>query len=89
MTPSVWIAIALALIVLTASLRLAAPGSARRLPAHDRLRLPALLFLQALAAALLYFTLQPPTRDAQAGHLVVLTSNASTADNNPRHRSKT
>ena len=79
MSTSLWIAIALVVIVLTASLRLVAPGSARLLSAHNRRRLPSLILLQALAAALLYFTLQPPTRNAEAGRLVVLTANASTA----------
>lgn len=82
MSTSLWIAIALALIVLIASVRLVEPGSAR-LSTHNRRRRPTLLLLQALAAALLYFTLQPPTRNAEAGHLVVLTSNATTADTIP------
>ncbi|WP_313460608.1 hypothetical protein [Stenotrophomonas sp.] len=83
MSPSLWIAIALALIVLIASLRFVEPGSARLLSAHNRRRRPTLLLLQALAAALLYFTLQPPTRNADAGHLAVLTSEASTAGTPP------
>ncbi|RRT98291.1 carboxypeptidase regulatory-like domain-containing protein, partial [Stenotrophomonas sp. 278] len=90
MSTSLWIAIALAAITLVASARLlrtpwnpVEPGSAR-LPFARRLaRRPALLLLQALATVLLYFTLQPPTRNAEAGHLVVLTSNASTADTIP------
>ena len=83
MSTSLWIALALVVIVLTASLRLVEPGSARLLSARNRLRLPILLLLQALAAALLYFTLQPPTRNAEAGHLVVLTANASSAGTLP------
>lgn len=83
MSTSLWIAVALLVIVLAATLRLVAPGSARLLSAVGRLRLPTLLFLQALAAILLYFTLQPPTRNAEAGHLVVLTANASTAGTVP------
>lgn len=83
MSTSLWIAIALLVIVLTASLRLVEPGSARLLSARNPLHLPTLLLLQALAAVLLYFTLQPPTRNAEAGHLVVLTSNASTAGTLP------
>ncbi len=83
MSTSLWIAIALLVIVLAASLRLVEPGSARLLSAHNRRRRPTLLLLQALAAALLYFTLQPPTRNAEAGHLVVLTANATTAGTIP------
>lgn len=90
MSTSLWIAIALAAITLMASARLlrtprppVEPGSARLPFAHRLARRPTLLLLQALAAALLYFTLQPPTRNAEAGHLVVLTSNASTADTLP------
>ena len=83
MSTSLWIAIALAVIVITASVRLVEPGSARLLSAHNPRRRLTLLLLQALAAALLYFTLQPPTRNAEAGHLVVLTSNASAAGTLP------
>ena len=90
MSTSLWIALALAAITLMASARLlrtprtpVEPGSARLPFARNRLRLPTLLLLQALAAALLYFTLEPPTRNADAGHLFVLTSNASTAGTIP------
>ncbi len=83
MSTSLWIAIALAVIVLTASLRLVEPGSARLPSAHRLARRPTLLLLQALAATLLYLTLQPPTRNADAGHLVILTANAGTAGTIP------
>ncbi|WP_312316247.1 hypothetical protein [Stenotrophomonas sp.] len=86
MSTSLWIAIALAAITLVASARLlrtprnpVAPGSARLPLARNRLRVPLLLLLQVLAAALLYFTLQPPTRTGDAGNLVILTANATTA----------
>lgn len=89
MTPSLWIAIALVVIVLTASLRLVEPGSARLLSAHHPARRPTLLLLQALTATLLYFTLHPPTRNAEAGSLVVLTSNATNAGTLPTSASAT
>ncbi|MBT2767215.1 hypothetical protein J7J08_06165 [Stenotrophomonas sp. ISL-67] len=85
-----WVAIALVLTVVVASLRVlmprraaanpasavpVAPGSAR-LPLRRR---AALLTLQALAALLLYFTLLPPQRSVDGGQLTVLTGNAALA----------
>lgn len=71
------VAIAVAVIVVMGTLRLAASGSAR--PRHRA----ALIALQALAALLLYFTLLPPPRSVDAGQLIVLTGNATLAGNPP------
>ncbi|WP_315389718.1 hypothetical protein [uncultured Stenotrophomonas sp.] len=72
MSTALWVAIALAIIVIVGTLRVA-PGSAR--PLHRAM----LIALQALAALLLYFTLLPPQGSVEAGQLTVLTRNASLA----------
>jgi hypothetical protein len=78
MSAALWIAIALAVIVVVASLR-RVPGVIR-LPVRRR---AALLVLQALAALLLYFTLIPPERDVDAGQLTVLVRNNTLAGDVP------
>jgi hypothetical protein len=77
MSTALWVAIALAIIVMLGTLRLVTPGSAR--PLHRT----ALIALQALAALLLYFTLLPPHRNVEAGQLTVLTGNAGLAGSTP------
>lgn len=72
MTVPLWVALALAIIVLIASLRIARRST--RLPLPRRL---VMLGLQALTAVLLYFTLVPPERTVDAGPLTVLTGNAA------------
>jgi hypothetical protein len=77
--PSI-LATLLALVVLLAWLRLllwqrAAPAGQR----SRGWRLAALLALQPLCAALLYFTLLPPTLPGEAGTLVVATAGATAA----------
>ena len=63
-----WLPTALiAVAVLVAGIRLCLP------PRPPRARLLALLVLQTVAAGLLYLTLQPPTRPAPAGTLVIAT----------------
>lgn len=81
MSTAAWIAIALAVITVAASVRLlrVEPRPAW-LPSPRR---TALLALQALSALLLYFTLVPPQRSVEAGQLTVLTSNAASAGNVP------
>ena len=88
MSTALWVAIALAIIVIVGTLRLVAPGSAR--PPHvvapgsaRPLHRTALIALQALAALLLYFTLLPPQRSVDAGQLTVLTGNATLAGTLP------
>ncbi|MCC7633226.1 hypothetical protein [Stenotrophomonas rhizophila] len=66
------IALALAVIVLLGSARLLWPPRQ-----GSRLRLAALLVLQAASAALLYLTLVPPSVTAVAHRLTVLTANAA------------
>lgn len=88
MSTALWVAIALAIIVILGTLRLVTPGSAR--PPHvvapgsaRPLLRTALITLQALAALLLYFTLLPPQHSVDAGQLTVLTGNASLAGSLP------
>ncbi|MCD9088527.1 carboxypeptidase regulatory-like domain-containing protein [Stenotrophomonas sp. SY1] len=63
--------VVIVLAVAVASVRLCMP------PRPPRVRLIALLVLQAAAAALLYFTLHPPPRALQADTLVIATGGAS------------
>lgn len=49
-------------------------------PRPSRLRLVVLLLLQAVAAALLYLTLSPPTHPVEAGTLVIATRDATAAE---------
>ncbi|MEI2259828.1 hypothetical protein OHC51_02400 [Stenotrophomonas indicatrix] len=67
---SVWVAVALALIVLVASAR------QLRSPTQRRGRLIAVLTLQAAAAALLYVCLLPPSQRASLAGLVVIGAGA-------------
>jgi hypothetical protein len=78
MTLSTQVAIALAVVVLVASVRLvwrARSGGQRAW------RIAVLLAGQAASAALLYFTLLPPAVPTDTGALVVLTSNAGAPEN--------
>lgn len=81
MTTAAWIALALTVITVAASVRLlrVEPRPAW-LPSSRR---TALLVLQALSALLLYFTLVPPQRSVEAGQLTVLTGNAASAGTVP------
>lgn len=67
---NVWVAVALALIVLVASAR------QLRSPTQRRGRLIAVLTLQAAAAALLYVCLLPPSQRASLAGLVVIGAGA-------------
>ena len=67
---NVWVAVALALIVLVASAR------QLRSPTRGRGRLIAVLTLQAAAAALLYVCLLPPSQRASLAGLVVIGAGA-------------
>lgn len=70
---NLWIALALALIVVIASVR-----QLRGNTAHSRRRW-IVIALQIIVAALLYFCLVPPTRQQPAGGLVVLGTDAGKA----------
>ncbi|TDB35567.1 hypothetical protein TEP_19040 [Stenotrophomonas sp. TEPEL] len=70
---NVWVAVALALIVLVASARQLRP------PTQRRGRLIAVLTLQAAAAALLYVCLLPPSQRASLAGLVVIGAEADKA----------
>ncbi len=70
---NLWIALALALIVVIASVRQLRGGTAR--PGRRWI----VIALQIIVAALLYFCLVPPTRQQPAGGLVVLGTDAGKA----------
>ncbi|WP_312706359.1 hypothetical protein [Stenotrophomonas sp.] len=70
---NLWLAVALAVIVILASV------VQLRAPTAHRGRRAARLALQAIAAVLLYFYLLPPSQQLPAGGLVVLTADAATA----------
>lgn len=78
MTVATQVAIALALVVLVASVRLLWRA---RSGGQKAWRIAALLTGQAASAALLYFTLLPPAVPTDTGALVVLTSNAGAPEN--------
>ena len=78
MSLSLWLAVLLALAVVLAWVRLL--FWQRRVPVASRSRgwrLAALWLLQPLCAALLYFTLLPPTLPTEAGTLVVATAGST------------
>lgn len=78
MNPSLWLAALLGLAVVLAWVRLGLWQ--RRAPAASRSRgwrLTLLWLLQPVCAALLYFTLSPPTLPTEAGTLVVATAGAT------------
>lgn len=79
MSAQLWVAIALGVIVLAGSVRLIRAAHAGSVTGRGGARLAALLVLQALSGVLLYFTLLPPQRPAEAGALVVLAAGASQA----------
>ena len=81
MTPQAAVAALLALAVAIASLRMLLGAYRGDAAARPRAwRVVALLLLQAISAALLYFTLLPPSRPVDAGTMAVLTASADRVD---------